>query len=347
MIETQLNAVAHSSNQMSSLFSGMFTNNLSAEAIQNILQNSIQDANISYTYVTVFNWSGKIIAHPNRVKIGTIADYYDANTLESEQELSSESLYNKLKKDADDIVMDIKSIDNSDWIIASHVNLANLNVLKHKLLLNNIIIFSILSLFLILTGLILLRHLHINFEKTLAEKQNVFTDKVSTIDTLNEKLEQQRESIIKELDKVKQEVNSSNNSSTEQVIITNEVPKQEINTVPSHDYKSRVLTYHRNELVSINVKDIAIIFVENTITYFLQHNGKRSTSNDSLDQIYSELDPRLFFKANRQYIVSIAAIEKISKYGNSQLKLTTNPATESEIIVGKNKASAFKKWLHL
>jgi len=54
-----------------------------------------------------------------------------------------------------------------------------------------------------------------------------------------------------------------------------------------------------------------------------------------------------FFRANRQFIVSIQAIDRIVKFGNSALKIETQPSTDQEVVIGKNKAANFKQWLDL
>ncbi|EZH73390.1 transcriptional regulator [Aquimarina atlantica] len=109
--------------------------------------------------------------------------------------------------------------------------------------------------------------------------------------------------------------------------------------------KKRLLTFKRNELIPTNTKDITYINTENSITYVVNTDGKRSTSNLSLDEIYNDLDNTLFFRANRQFIVRITAIKKIIKYGNSQLKILIH-FSEIEILISKNKAAEFKKWLN-
>lgn len=75
-------------------------------------------------------------------------------------------------------------------------------------------------------------------------------------------------------------------------------------------------------------------------------DGKLTTSNNSLDELYNDLDDSLFFRANRQFILSINSIDKILRYGNNQLKIVVVPKSDINIIVSKNKASEFKKWLN-
>lgn len=103
----------------------------------------------------------------------------------------------------------------------------------------------------------------------------------------------------------------------------------------------------RNELVPVLISEIAYVYTENTITYVVNFEGKKSTSNASLDDMYSNFDSTLFFRANRQYIISISAIDKIIKYGKSQLKIVLNSKVSEEIIISKNKAAEFKQWLNM
>jgi len=332
------------------LISGIYDENLSSNKIQQILQNALKEDPSKHTFLSVFNWSGKVIAHPDPIKLGNVADYYDATVLKENDIVSVEGIYDQLKDSDVDIVVSINSIDKTDWIIASHVDTDSFKDLEKKLLFDYGIVFLIIFLLLSLLLIVVLRYLKNNLEQQIEEKQSLLADSMTSIELLNKNLEFQQANILEEIDKVKNEVKVSNRkiSTVPENTATDKIDKN-LEQVETHTdgYKTRILTYVRNELVSLAVEDIAVIYVDHTITYFLRFDGKRSTSSDSLDQIFSSLNPKLFFKANRQFIVSITAIEKISKYGNSQLKLKTKPEIESEIIIGKNKAASFKKWLNI
>ena len=101
----------------------------------------------------------------------------------------------------------------------------------------------------------------------------------------------------------------------------------------------------RNEIITIEIEDIAYVYVENTITYVKDKNGKLSNSNSSLDDFFDKLDSATFFRANRQFIISIKSINKIIKYGNNQLKIEVMPISSKDIIISKNKVAEFKSWL--
>ena len=66
----------------------------------------------------------------------------------------------------------------------------------------------------------------------------------------------------------------------------------------------------------------------------------------SLDDFLKQLDPDLFFRANRQFIININSVEsyRTDSYGKLIAKLKApNVIT---IDISREKAQAFKSWLH-
>jgi len=68
-----------------------------------------------------------------------------------------------------------------------------------------------------------------------------------------------------------------------------------------------------------------------------------------LDDLMSKLENNLFLRANRQLINSIIAIDKIIRFGNSQLKILISSKDDLDIIIiiiiSKNRTIDFKQWL--
>jgi len=108
--------------------------------------------------------------------------------------------------------------------------------------------------------------------------------------------------------------------------------------------KKRILTYYRNEILVIPTHSIAYMFIENAITYIVNMEGKKSIANESLDHLFTELNSKFFFRANKKIIIRISAINKIIKMGGD-LKIETHPPSDNAIIIKENKVRAFKKWL--
>jgi len=129
-------------------------------------------------------------------------------------------------------------------------------------------------------------------------------------------------------------------------VTTREKEVEETKTIEKSRLKERVLTYYRNELLITPISNIAYIYLEHSITYVVDLDGKRSVANQNLETLFSLLDNKSFFKVNRQIILNISAIQKIIKMGRGQLKVEISPSFDESIYVGKNKSVAFKEWLN-
>lgn len=110
-------------------------------------------------------------------------------------------------------------------------------------------------------------------------------------------------------------------------------------------YKSRLLIKFGKKLISLKTSDISYIFSKNKIAYFVCSNGDRYPSDYNLQDLEKLLDPSIFKRANRQFIVHIDSISSIVRHDSSRLKLSLNPKIETDIIVSTEKAKSFKEWL--
>ncbi len=122
--------------------------------------------------------------------------------------------------------------------------------------------------------------------------------------------------------------------------------QQLFNNLKNTHYKSRFLVYAGNSLIPVPVQEVAYCYSEDGVTFLMTNTEQRHMLNDSLDQLEQQLDPTLFFRANRQFIVSIHAVNTLHPHFNQKLKLTVQPETTTEIIISKLKATAFKNWLN-
>ncbi len=65
----------------------------------------------------------------------------------------------------------------------------------------------------------------------------------------------------------------------------------------------------------------------------------------NLEKLVALLDPMLFFRVNRTFIVHLNAINDVIVYSNSRLKITPHIQIDKEIVVSREKVTSFKKWL--
>lgn len=110
-------------------------------------------------------------------------------------------------------------------------------------------------------------------------------------------------------------------------------------------YRRRFLIQSNESFFQIPVSDIAYFYSMLKITFAVTFKKREYPLDYSLESLREQLDPNQFFKINRQVIVNIDAIVRVHAYFQSKLKLETDPPHSEEIIIGKDKAASFKRWL--
>ena len=66
--------------------------------------------------------------------------------------------------------------------------------------------------------------------------------------------------------------------------------------------------------------------------------------DNTLDELEDMLNPDIFFRANRQFIISRKAIKDIDLWFNSRLSVNLKVPVPEKILVSKARVSEFKKW---
>ena len=111
------------------------------------------------------------------------------------------------------------------------------------------------------------------------------------------------------------------------------------------EYRKRLIVKKGMEFAPVDVSQIAYFFTEHKISFVRDFKGRTFIIDDPLSTIESYLDPDEFFRVNRQYIVSVSAIDKFSTVENGKILITLAPPTGEEVIIGKETAVRFRQWL--
>ena len=113
-----------------------------------------------------------------------------------------------------------------------------------------------------------------------------------------------------------------------------------------NQYKSRFLIKIGEKFKSIPVRDIYYFHINTKNVFLRDFNGTDYGIDYSLDQLQSLLDPRKFFRINRDCIVNIEAITLMHSYSSSRLQLILKNDGKNELfVVSREKVSDFKKWI--
>lgn len=111
------------------------------------------------------------------------------------------------------------------------------------------------------------------------------------------------------------------------------------------NHRTRFLLPYRDGFKTVLVTEVVFFFSEFKTTKAKLLNGAQETLPQTMDELEQQLDPNLFFRANRQFIIHIDAIEQIHNYFNNKLKIQLKKNHDVEVIVSREKAPLLKAWL--
>jgi DNA-binding LytR/AlgR family response regulator len=109
-------------------------------------------------------------------------------------------------------------------------------------------------------------------------------------------------------------------------------------------YKSRFLVPFRDQFISIPVEEISHFSSANKNTFLVTRDQKKHHVDFTLEHLEEELDPRTFFRVNRQFIISYPSIAAVHSFFNGKLKIFVRSSDE-EIVISRERAAPFKAWL--
>jgi two-component system LytT family response regulator len=99
-----------------------------------------------------------------------------------------------------------------------------------------------------------------------------------------------------------------------------------------------------DKLYPLNAGDIAFLYIDHGVVKVFTLDGNSFTMDHTLDELEGMLDPKNFFRANRQFIISAQAIKDIDFWFNYKLSLNLKVSVPEKIIVSKARVPDFKNW---
>jgi two-component system LytT family response regulator len=112
-------------------------------------------------------------------------------------------------------------------------------------------------------------------------------------------------------------------------------------------FKTRFTAHHQRNIVAVSVERIACFYRDEVIWIQTTDNQRLITDYNSLDEIEELLNPAIFVRANRQFIVNKNAIESYRTHFTGKIELKLIISTKDEIVVSKEKAHQFRIWFEL
>lgn len=120
--------------------------------------------------------------------------------------------------------------------------------------------------------------------------------------------------------------------------------KQAFATIRTRNYKNRFMVKLGEHIRSITTDQIGLFYADGRDVYLVTSQNRKFIIDYTLESLEEILDPSLFYRVNRTFILNINSIKDVLVYSNSRLKITLAQEFDKEIIVSREKVGEFKAW---
>ncbi len=113
----------------------------------------------------------------------------------------------------------------------------------------------------------------------------------------------------------------------------------------SKSFQERFIVRVGAQIKLIHDHEIAYLFTENKVVYLVTFSNQKFVVDITLESFEKLLNPSLFYRINRQFIVHLKAIQKMVPASKQRIELTLSPVSTYETITSFERTPQFKKWL--
>lgn len=109
--------------------------------------------------------------------------------------------------------------------------------------------------------------------------------------------------------------------------------------------RQRIVVRKAAEFIAVPHEEIAYLFTDQKVVFLVDAKGQKYLADGTLGEIESTLDPQVFFRVNRQFVVRVSAVVKYRPLEKGRLKVELTPPTSAEVVVSQENSGEFKKWM--
>lgn len=111
------------------------------------------------------------------------------------------------------------------------------------------------------------------------------------------------------------------------------------------NYKTHFLVPIKGDrFIPVSVEQICYFYIDEGAVKAVTQSADTFDFQQTLDELAEQLNPRQFFRANRQYIIAHKAITGVSLWFGGRMVLQLTPHTKEKVIISKARVSAFRDW---
>jgi DNA-binding LytR/AlgR family response regulator len=113
-------------------------------------------------------------------------------------------------------------------------------------------------------------------------------------------------------------------------------------------YKKRFLIQIGVRIRRVEAESIAYFFAHDKGVFLKTFENAEYPVEHTLDQLDEQLDPAMFFRINRKYMVNMKAIQQMTAFSRGRIKIDLHPApaVQDDTIVSIERSKDFKTWMN-
>jgi DNA-binding LytR/AlgR family response regulator len=120
---------------------------------------------------------------------------------------------------------------------------------------------------------------------------------------------------------------------------------QSIRDMISRPYKNRFMVRVGDHIRTVDVEQILYFYSLQKGTYLHSSDKHNYVVDYTLGNLEELLDPRVFHRINRKYLITHRAIRDMITLSSGKLKVKLQHAEDEDIYISRDRISTFKAWL--
>jgi len=110
--------------------------------------------------------------------------------------------------------------------------------------------------------------------------------------------------------------------------------------------KTRVIIKKGREYCPVQLSDVCLFYFENGLIFLVdKDNRKFMVEDESLNQVYDNLDRSVFYRANRKYIFNVDYLLHYKPAGKNRILVELTISVPEAIIISQYRTSEFRTWI--
>jgi two-component system response regulator LytT len=118
---------------------------------------------------------------------------------------------------------------------------------------------------------------------------------------------------------------------------------QQLGTPAVH--KTSWLIPFKTKLIPVAAADVAHFIIRNGVVSLTTLDDHHYTLDTPLDELEAQVDPKQFFRANRQVLLARSSVTALETYYNGRMLVHVQPAAPEIIIVPKPRVTELRNWV--